>query len=69
MCTIFNRILATSAAQPHGTSVQMQRWLKTPRCQEPYVVGYGIRKEPEALLAEVDQALPVIQKGAWDGKS
>lgn len=68
MCTVFNRILATSAAQPQGTSLQMQRWLKIPRCQEPYVVGYGIKKELETLLAEMDQTLRVFQKNARDRK-
>ena len=46
----------------------MQRWLSTPRRQEPYVVGHSIAKKSVQLLAEMDQALRVLQNSPRDGK-
>jgi hypothetical protein len=46
----------------------MQRWLNTPRRQEPYVAGHSIAKKSAHLLAEMDQALRVLQNSPQDGK-
>ena len=46
----------------------MQRWLNTPRRQEPYVAGYSIAKKSVQLLAEMNQALRVLQNGPRNGK-
>jgi len=46
----------------------MQRWLNTPRRQEPYVAGHSIAKKSVQLLAEMDQALRVLQNSPQDGK-
>jgi hypothetical protein len=62
MCTISDHFPATSAAQRHGSSEQMQRWLGTPPRQEPYVVGHGIVKKHTELCAEVNEALSILQK-------
>ena len=63
-----DHIAATSAAQHHGRSEQMQRWVNTPRRQEPYVVGHGIVKKSAELCAEVNEALSILQKCPRNGK-
>jgi hypothetical protein len=46
----------------------MQRWLNTPRRQEPYVAGHSIAEKSVQLRAEMDQALRVLQNSPQDGK-
>jgi hypothetical protein len=66
--TMPDQIAATSAAQRHGGSEQMQRWLNTPRRQEPYVVGHGMVKKHAELYAEVNEAPSILQRSPGNCK-
>jgi hypothetical protein len=68
MRVMSDHIAANSAAQPHENSEQMQRWLNTPRRQEPYVVGHGMANKTAELCAEVNEALSILQKSPRNGK-
>ena len=46
----------------------MQRWLNTPRRQEPYIVSHGMAKKTAELYAEVNEALSILQKSPGNGK-
>jgi hypothetical protein len=63
-----DHIAATFAAQHHESSEQMQRWLNTPRRQEPYIVGHGTAKKTAELRAEVDEALSILRKSPDNDK-
>jgi hypothetical protein len=63
-----DHIAATSVAQHHESSEQMQRWLNTPRRQEPYIVGHVMANKIAELCAEVNEALNILQKSPTNGK-